>query len=131
MSRADIIGGVRLLGGRAPEKCRAMDDGVDPTYGGCQGVGLEQVAFDEVYPIFAQVSGARLIAHEGVNMSAALGQSFDEAAADFSGGSGHEDFHALKIAVGASLELDETDMSVDACVPVMRVASIASCTGAS
>jgi hypothetical protein len=89
MSRTEVIGGVRLLGGRATEICGAVDHGVDPAYGGCQGVGLQQVTFDELYPISAQVSGARLIAYEGVYMSAALGESFDEAASDFSGGPGN------------------------------------------
>ncbi len=43
-------------------------------------------------------------------MIAALSESSGQAASDFSGCTGDQDFHGLTIAAGASPELEETDM---------------------
>jgi hypothetical protein len=51
--RAEIIDGVRLLGGGATEKCSAVDNNVDPAHGGRQGIRIKQVAHDELDMRFA------------------------------------------------------------------------------
>lgn len=70
---------------------------------------MEQIALDELDTSFAQVSGARLIAHESAHVIAALSKSFGESASDLAGRSGDEDFHVRNVATSARLRLEETD----------------------
>ena len=100
---------MRLLGSRATEESRAVDHGIDAAHCGCQRIHLEQIALDELDTSFAQVGGARRIAHEGAHLIAALGESFGESASDLSGRSGDEDFHVRNVAIRARRRLEETD----------------------
>ena len=99
--RAEIVDGVRLLGRRAAEERGAVDHGVDAAHGGRERVHVEQIALDELDARVAQLGGARRIAHERAHSIAALGKSFGESAADFSGRSGDEDLHRRNIDAAA------------------------------
>jgi len=82
---------VRLLGSRATEERGAVDHGIDAAHRGCERIHFEHIALGELDTSVAQVGGARLIAHEGTHLVAALGKPFGESASDLSGGSGDED----------------------------------------
>ena len=93
MLRPEIIDRLRLLGRRAPEERRAVDHRIDAAHRGWQRLRSEQIALGELNPSFAQVGGARRIAHQGAHLVAALGKSLGESAPDLPGRSGDEDLH--------------------------------------
>jgi hypothetical protein len=106
--RAENIDCVGLLGSRATEESRAVDHGIDAAQRRCERIHFEQIALGELDASFAQVGGARGIAHEGAYLIAALGKSFGESASDFSGRSGDEDPHTGNVVTGARRRLGET-----------------------
>ncbi len=107
--RAEVIDCVRLLGSRAAEERRAVDNGIDAAHRRCERIHSEQIALGELDAIFAQVGGARLIAHQGAHLVAAPGKSFGESASDLSGRSGDEDLHVRNVALGTRRGLEEAD----------------------
>jgi hypothetical protein len=101
-----------------------VDHRIDPANGGGQGCGLEEITFDELNARAAQVSRACPIADEGGNLMAPMSEPPGKTTSDFSGCTGHECFHGPNLNAGASLELEETDMPIDACAATIRVRRI-------
>ena len=108
--RAEIIHGVRLLGGGATEEGRAVHHSVEAVHGSGQRARVEQIAFDELDLIAEHVLRAAAIAHEGAYLIAARGEPFGEARTDFSCCSRDENSHGSSVGSRGARRLEKPDI---------------------
>lgn len=94
LARPEVVDGVRFFRRRPSKEGGTMDDGVDIAHGAGKGLGGGEVA-DDRFDGGERRERCRAggVADERADLVAALLEAFCEATADFSGGTGEEDFH--------------------------------------
>lgn len=121
MLGAQVIHRVSLFGARATKEGGAMDHGVNGMHGGGERIGIEEVAFDKLDMVAAQMSRSCNIAHQGTHVIASLGEIPDQSASNFSGGTGNEDgFHGRSVNPVAWRELEKTALRLRFAAPQNR-----------